>query len=84
MKKKPRIPADGASGSLSPLTEGLRDAIASSGQTYYHIAERTAVSLSVISRFMRGKRDINMATADRLARYFGLKLVKGARRRDRS
>ena len=57
------------------VSEALKRAIEASGLTVYEIAKRAKVSQIIISRFLSGERDIRMATADKLARILGLKLV---------
>ena len=39
------------------------------------VAKEAGVSQIMVSRFLSGKRDIRLATADRLAHVLGLKLV---------
>jgi plasmid maintenance system antidote protein VapI len=58
----------------SPLTEGLRDAIAKSGMSYYAIERATGVTRPSIIYFMRGEKTIRLNIADRLADYFGLEV----------
>ena len=56
------------------LTEMLKTSLRSSGRSFYQIAKESGVSPIVITRFLAGKRDIRMATADKLAGVLGLKL----------
>ena len=60
------------------MSEPLKKAIEASGLTVYEIAKRAKVSQIIISRFLSGERDIRMATADKLARILGLKLVRSS------
>ena len=46
-----------------------------STKTSYQLAKEAGVSQIMVSRFLSGKRDIRLATADRLAHVLGLKLV---------
>jgi transcriptional regulator with XRE-family HTH domain len=65
---KPRKPGKNS------LTEMLKTSLRSSGRSFYQIAKESGVSPIVITRFLAGKRDIRMATADKLAGVLGLKL----------
>lgn len=56
------------------LTEMLKSSLRASGRSFYQIAKEAGVSPIVITRFLAGKRDIRMATADKLAGVLGLKL----------
>lgn len=62
------------------LSEWLRVAIANSGLSVYAIAKGAGVEQAVIHRFMSSdrdiRRDIRMATADKLATFLGLELRK--------
>ena len=60
------------------VSEALKRAIQTSDLTVYEIAKRAKVSQIIISRFLSGERDIRMATADKLSRVLGLKLVGSA------
>jgi transcriptional regulator with XRE-family HTH domain len=44
----------------------------------YQIAQNAGVAQIVVSRFLSGKRDIRMATADKLAEALGLTLAKAS------
>lgn len=46
------------------------------GETVYVIMKATGVAHGVISRFMRGEREIRSSTLDALAAYLGLELVE--------
>lgn len=63
MKRKPDLAAD------------LRKAIQTSGRTHYGIGKAAAVAPEIIDRFVRGERDIRLATAGRLAEALRLRLV---------
>ena len=56
------------------ITDQLRLAVKRSGKSVLKVAEESGVSQSMLSRFVSGRRDIYLATADKLAAYFGLAL----------
>lgn len=56
------------------ITKKLRNKILKSKQTRYRIAVDSGVDHAVLRRFAKGERDIKLDTADRLARYFKLKV----------
>jgi transcriptional regulator with XRE-family HTH domain len=57
------------------LSASLKKAMRQSPKTSYQLAKEAGVSQIMVSRFLSGKRDIRLATADRLAHVLGLKLV---------
>ena len=57
------------------LSASLKKAMKLSPKTSYQLAKEAGVSQIMVSRFLSGKRDIRLATADRLAQVLGLKLV---------
>jgi transcriptional regulator with XRE-family HTH domain len=57
------------------LSAALKKAMKRSPKTSYQLAKDAGVSPIMVSRFLSGKRDIRLATADRLAHVLGLKLV---------
>jgi transcriptional regulator with XRE-family HTH domain len=57
------------------LSASLKKAMKHSTKTSYQLAKEAGVSPIMVSRFLSGKRDIRLATADRLAHALGLKLV---------
>jgi transcriptional regulator with XRE-family HTH domain len=59
----------------TPLTDELKRAIRESGLSRYEISKRTGVNEAVLSRFMAGKVNVNLATADALAESLGLRFV---------
>jgi plasmid maintenance system antidote protein VapI len=61
------------SGGLSDL---LKHAIQSSPNSVYQICKEAGVSQIVVSRFLSGRRDIRLVTADRLAKVLGLDAMK--------
>jgi ribosome-binding protein aMBF1 (putative translation factor) len=58
------------------LSKVLKKAMKKSPKTSYQIAKEARVSPIMVSRFLSGKRDIRLATADKLAHALGLKLVE--------
>ena len=63
----------------APLTEQLRQAVLTCGETRYAISKATGVSQVTLSRFVHGERGLSMEAMDALGQYLGLELV--ARRR---
>ncbi len=59
------------------LPDAIRDAIRADSRTIYRLSLDSGVSQAVLGRFMRGERDLNLRTADRVCRALGLKLAKG-------
>jgi transcriptional regulator with XRE-family HTH domain len=57
------------------LSASLKKAMKRSPKTSYQLAKEAGVSPIMLSRFLSGKRDIRLATADRLAHVLGMKLV---------
>lgn len=66
------------------LSERLRKAVLTSKKTRYAIAVGSGVDHAVLRRFMRGERDIKLATAEHLAEYLGLELTQKKKTTDRS
>ena len=58
------------------LTDVLQAAIKRSGLTYYRIGKATGIDESNLGRFVRGELSVRLDKADRLAAYFGLRLVQ--------
>ena len=56
------------------LEQQIKEAIEASGLTCYEIAKRSGVPQPVLSRFVNGKRGINLSTASKLTDAFGLEL----------
>ena len=71
MKKKP-----------PPLTEQLRQAILTSGQSRYAIAKATGIDAATLCRFMAGK-GLSMEALDTLVQYLDLELRKRRPTRER-
>ena len=59
------------------LSTSLRKAMKQSQKSSYQLAKEAGLSPILVSRFLSAKRDIRLATADRLAHVLGLKLVAG-------
>jgi hypothetical protein len=59
----------------APLSQQLKAAIESCGQTLYAISQASGVSAPVLQRFMNGERGITLETAGKLAVYLGLSLL---------
>jgi len=57
------------------LSASLKQAMKQHSKTSEQVAKEAGVSPVVVSGFLSGKRDIRLATADRLAHVLGLKLV---------
>jgi len=66
MKKRKKIPT---------MTETIQQKINEDDRTIYRIAKDAGTSTAVVSRFLKGERDIRLATADRIAKALGLTLV---------
>jgi len=60
------------------MAADLRRAVRGAGRSIYATARAAGVPEPVLNRFMRGKRDIRLATADRLAASLGLRLTRAA------
>ena len=65
------------------LSASLKKAMKHSAKTSYQLAKEAGVSPIMLSRFLSGKRDIRLATADRLAHVLGLKLMASDRKAPR-
>jgi len=58
------------------MHETIRGAIRQDGRTLGELAADADVDKSVLSRFMRGERGMNLDVTDRLCRALGLELVR--------
>ncbi len=56
------------------LSDQIRHAIDTCGETRYGIAKATGISEATLSRFMSGERGLPMKTLDRLADYLNLNI----------
>ena len=59
-----------------PVSDLLRRTIAESGIPYLVLERETGVVRTSIMRFVEGRQYLRLDAVDRLAEYFGLKLVK--------
>jgi len=57
------------------LTEQLRQAIETCGESRYAVAKATGIDQSALSRFMSGERGVSMRNLDALGEYLGLELL---------
>ncbi|MEN9844914.1 MAG: hypothetical protein RIS36_61 [Pseudomonadota bacterium] len=62
------------------ITESLKAAILNSKQSRYAIARGAQIDHAVLRRFINGERDIKLKTAESLAAYLDLELVKKKKR----
>jgi transcriptional regulator with XRE-family HTH domain len=58
------------------LSNQLREIIQSRGLGFVDLAELSNVDVGIIRRFVSGRRGLTMATADRIARALGVRLVE--------
>jgi hypothetical protein len=65
------------------LSEALRDAIGRDGRSLFALSFVSGVDRGVLSRFMRGERDIGLKLASKLADALGLELRPVRRRKGR-
>jgi hypothetical protein len=63
------------------LSDRLRTAILTSKKTKYAIAIGAGVDHAVLRRFLKKERDIKLRTAEQLAEFLDLELVKKRKRR---
>lgn len=59
---------------VKTITASLLEAIKDSGLSRYQIAKRVGISESALSRFVTGKRGLDLISADKLAVFFQLEL----------
>ena len=52
----------------------LRTAIQASGKSYNLLESEVGLGRGIISRFVKGQRDIGLETAEKIAEHFGLQL----------
>jgi ribosome-binding protein aMBF1 (putative translation factor) len=62
------------------MPEIIREAMRRDGRTRYRLAKDSGVDQAVLGRFIKGERDLNLRTADKVCKALGLKLVKERRR----
>jgi ribosome-binding protein aMBF1 (putative translation factor) len=53
----------------------IRDAVRADGRSLYRLAQDCGVDVAVIQRFMSGERGITLATAEKICRAIGLRLL---------
>ena len=63
------------------MTEVLRDAITNSGVTLAELGRQTGVFRQTLTLFVRGEQTIELETADKLAAYFGIRVVRPKQRK---
>jgi len=63
-----------------PVSEQLRQAIRSSGQSLCQIAAASGTDDGQLSRFMRGERGLVTDSVDRVCSYLGLELRQSKRK----
>jgi len=61
------------------LADQLRDAIRGCEWSLNSIARETGIPQPNLYRFMQGKCDVSLSTADKIARYFGMRLTRPKR-----
>jgi plasmid maintenance system antidote protein VapI len=61
---------------MATVSEQIRRAIVEAEVTRYRIAQDTGLDEATLCRFISGERGLSMMAIDRLAEYFGYKLVK--------
>ena len=54
------------------ITNVLKSAIKKSGQSHYALAKKADCTPSQLDRFVSGERDLNLATADRIAQVLSI------------
>ncbi len=62
-------------GDETRLAKRLKEAIAASGATHYAIGKQAGIRPDLLDRFMRGERDLRLASASKIANVLGLDLV---------
>ena len=60
---------------LESMTDLLRRTIIDSGVSYKSLSWETGVARASIQRFVDGRQSIRLDMADRLAEFFGLRVV---------
>ena len=61
---------------MATISEEIKKAILTAGVTRYRIAQDTGIDEATLCRFVSGERGLSMLAIDRLAEYFGYKIVK--------
>jgi transcriptional regulator with XRE-family HTH domain len=57
------------------VSEALKRSIEASGVSRYRISKETGVEESALSRFVNGRRSLDLRSVDEVATYLGLELV---------
>jgi transcriptional regulator with XRE-family HTH domain len=65
------------------FTDTLRSAIEASDKSMYQIAKESGITPAMVGRFVRGERDLRLATADKLAAALGVRAAVPNRSRRR-
>jgi plasmid maintenance system antidote protein VapI len=60
----------------------LREAIRESGKTHYRVGKDAGIKPEIVTRFVRGERDITGKTFAKLATALGLTLVPAGERKE--
>jgi hypothetical protein len=58
------------------MDEVLREAVAASGRSIYSTARAAGLSVPRLYDFQHGRQSLSLASADKLARTLGLRLVQ--------
>lgn len=61
------------------ISDQLRDAMRGYGSVYA-VARDSEIPQPVLNRFLNGERDLRLASADRLAEFFGMRLTRPTRK----
>jgi hypothetical protein len=65
------------------LSDEIRKAVESCGESRYRIWKATGIAEGTLSRFMSGERGLPMKTLDKLAEYLDLHITTGTRRQNK-
>jgi plasmid maintenance system antidote protein VapI len=60
----------------SPISDVLRQVVRDSGVALKALERETGVQRASLSRFLAGRQSLRLDAADRLAAYFGLRLLR--------
>jgi transcriptional regulator with XRE-family HTH domain len=66
------------------IIDELKAAIRASGLSYNQLETEIGLGRGIISRFVKGQRDIGLETAEKVAEHFGLHLCPTAEELDRT
>jgi len=64
---------------MNTITETLRRAVRSSGESLYEISKAAGFNANSLARFMRGEQSLRLDRADRLAQYLGIDFCQSER-----